>query len=134
MFIPVQSLHISTFASPSVCLFTCQQAALAPAAYCVQEDASCQTGSALFCCPPAINPSALQIPSVLPRAQCPCWLESERSSSVSCRYGHGFEMFCLASDSARTVVASACKVGVMNVKGTEHVQRGVFARKGESVT
>ncbi|KAM4538708.1 elongator complex protein 2 [Odontesthes bonariensis] len=24
-------------------------------------------------------------------------------------YGHGFEMFCLASDSARTVVASACK-------------------------
>lgn len=26
------------------------------------------------------------------------------------RYGHGFEMFCLASDSARTVVASACKV------------------------
>uniref|UniRef100_A0A3Q0SE02 Elongator complex protein 2 n=1 Tax=Amphilophus citrinellus TaxID=61819 RepID=A0A3Q0SE02_AMPCI len=25
------------------------------------------------------------------------------------RYGHGFEMFCLASDSTRTVVASACK-------------------------
>uniref|UniRef100_W5K7J8 Elongator complex protein 2 n=1 Tax=Astyanax mexicanus TaxID=7994 RepID=W5K7J8_ASTMX len=25
------------------------------------------------------------------------------------KYGHGFEMFCLASDSARTVVASACK-------------------------
>ncbi|RXN26095.1 elongator complex 2 isoform X1 [Labeo rohita] len=24
-------------------------------------------------------------------------------------YGHGFEMFCLASDSAKTVVASACK-------------------------
>uniref|UniRef100_A0A8C4I2U4 Elongator complex protein 2 n=1 Tax=Dicentrarchus labrax TaxID=13489 RepID=A0A8C4I2U4_DICLA len=24
-------------------------------------------------------------------------------------YGHGFEMFCLASDSARTVLASACK-------------------------
>uniref|UniRef100_A0A669CKT8 Elongator complex protein 2 n=1 Tax=Oreochromis niloticus TaxID=8128 RepID=A0A669CKT8_ORENI len=24
-------------------------------------------------------------------------------------YGHGFEMFCLASDSSRTVVASACK-------------------------
>ncbi|KAI3358521.1 hypothetical protein L3Q82_014947, partial [Scortum barcoo] len=24
-------------------------------------------------------------------------------------YGHGFEMFCLSSDSARTVVASACK-------------------------
>ncbi|KAM4631293.1 elongator complex protein 2 [Polymixia lowei] len=24
-------------------------------------------------------------------------------------YGHGFEMFCLAADSARTVVASACK-------------------------
>ncbi|XP_017275350.1 elongator complex protein 2 [Kryptolebias marmoratus] len=24
-------------------------------------------------------------------------------------YGHGFEMFCLASDSARTLVASACK-------------------------
>ncbi|XP_027031416.2 elongator complex protein 2 isoform X2 [Tachysurus fulvidraco] len=24
-------------------------------------------------------------------------------------YGHGFEMFCLASDAARTVVASACK-------------------------
>ncbi|CDQ76469.1 unnamed protein product [Oncorhynchus mykiss] len=24
-------------------------------------------------------------------------------------YGHGFEMFCLASDSGRTVVASACK-------------------------
>eukprot|EP00064_Thunnus_orientalis_P007824 superscaffoldBa00000890_g7846 len=31
------------------------------------------------------------------------------SPSVSSRYGHGFEMFCLASDSARTVVASACK-------------------------
>lgn len=28
------------------------------------------------------------------------------------RYGHGFEMFCLASDGA-TVVASACKVGVV---------------------
>ncbi|KAE8282076.1 Elongator complex protein 2 [Larimichthys crocea] len=25
-------------------------------------------------------------------------------------YGHGFEMFCLASDSVRTVVASACKM------------------------
>lgn len=32
---------------------------------------------------------------------------------VICRYGHGFEMFCLASDSARTVVASACKVSVI---------------------
>lgn len=29
------------------------------------------------------------------------------------RYGHGFEMFCLASDSARTVVASACKVSAI---------------------
>lgn len=32
---------------------------------------------------------------------------------VISRYGHGFEMFCLASDSARTVVASACKVSVI---------------------
>lgn len=34
-------------------------------------------------------------------------------SSVTFRYGHGFEMFCLASDSARMVVASACKVSVI---------------------
>lgn len=33
-------------------------------------------------------------------------------SVFSTRYGHGFEMFCLASDgAAATVVASACKVG-----------------------
>ncbi|XP_034016686.1 elongator complex protein 2 [Thalassophryne amazonica] len=31
------------------------------------------------------------------------WLEVQKL------YGHSFEMFCLASDSARTVVASACK-------------------------
>lgn len=37
------------------------------------------------------------------------------------RYGHGFEMFCLASDAARTVVASACKV-------VSHHSRLAFSR------
>lgn len=40
---------------------------------------------------------------------CP-WLVSEWLPSFVSRYGHGFEMFCLASDSTRTLVASACKV------------------------
>lgn len=69
--------------------------------------------------------SSLQV-SVFQNPVCPstyslgCYLDScswfisvSLSSSVSSRYGHGFEMFCLASDSARTVVASACKVSVI---------------------
>lgn len=40
------------------------------------------------------------------------------------RYGHGFEMFCLASDSSRTVVASACKVSVRRPKPKTMTQSG----------
>lgn len=35
-------------------------------------------------------------------------------------YGHGFEMFCLASDGG-TVVASACKVGVANAVNADEL-------------
>lgn len=51
------------------------------------------------------------------RGRCRCqssWVKSQLCFFFSppTRYGHGFEMFCLASDGA-TVVASACKVGVV---------------------
>lgn len=61
--------------------------------------------------------SAFNVPSVLPYSQSPLLMIRPPVR----RYGHGFEMFCLASDSTRTVVASACKVSAMSSGARQYV-------------
>lgn len=82
----------------------------------------CQSGRSCFCCYPSLfsclslrNHSAYSFQSLSSNLTV---INFFFLTSVFSRYGHGFEMFCLASDNARTVVASACKVSAIRQQCT----------------